>query len=446
VSTQLPPGPRLPKLVQTLGFVLAPRQFLGACQRRYGGAVTLSTAFDGTFVMVFDPELVRQVFQGSGDGLHAGEANVLLEPFVGKRSVLLLDGDEHLRQRRLLLPAFHGRQLSRYEEVIRRAADAEIDGWPLEQPFALLPSMRALTLHVILQAVFGFEPGPAELELAERLRELLEPIGQPRSVLLLYRLARARVRRDSPELRRFLAGREAVDRLLRAEIGRRRELSDDELEARDDVLSALLLARDEDGGALTDDEIRDELMTLLLAGHETTANGLAWAFDLLLHDPEVLARARAGDDAYLDAVAKEALRVRPVIPAIGRVVRERPFQLGSWSIPVGIEINPSIRVIHGRADLYPQPASFRPERFLGDDAPDTYTWLPFGGGTRRCLGASFAALEMRMVLRRVLERAELRPASRKLERVQLRMIALAPRDGTRVIADRVRAADEVVSR
>jgi cytochrome P450 len=231
--------------------------------------------------------------------------------------------------------------------------------------------------------------------------------------------------------RAFQARQRAVDELLYAEIARRR--SEPDLAERDDVFSALLLARDEQGGMLSDREVRDELLTLLLAGHETTATGLAWTFDLLLHNPRVLARARALDDAYLDAVVKEALRLRTVIPGVGRVVQERPFRLNGYEVPVGMEINPSIRTMHRRADLYPQPEQFRPERFLDSDAPDTYTWLPFGGGTRRCLGASFALTEMRVVVARVLERASLVAADARQAKVQFRVITLAPKSGVRVI-------------
>jgi cytochrome P450 len=202
------------------------------------------------------------------------------------------------------------------------------------------------------------------------------------------------------------------------------------------VFSALLLAEDEDGNRLSDQEVRDELVTLLLAGHETTATGLAWTFDLLLHAPRVLERAAQGDDEYLDAVVKESLRVRPVIPGVGRVVRGEPFKLGEWVIPPGVEINPSIRMIHRRGDLYPGPEEFRPERFLSSGAPDTYTWVPFGGGTRRCIGASFAQMEMRIVIARVLERTSLRAADPEPEEVQFRAITLAPRNGTRVVMTR----------
>ncbi len=201
------------------------------------------------------------------------------------------------------------------------------------------------------------------------------------------------------------------------------------------MFSALLLARDEDGERLTDLEVRDELVTLLLAGHETTATGLAWCLDLLLHTPAVLARAMEREERYLDAVVKEALRLRPVIPGVGRVVRGEPFRLNGYTIPTGIEINPSIRVIHRREDLYPRAREFRPERFLTDDPPDTYTWVPFGGGTRRCLGAPFALMEMRVVLARVLERAALRAVDPAPAKVQFRAITLSPRDGVRVVQD-----------
>lgn len=409
-------------------------RFLDACRRRYGDAVTFSTVFDSRFVMLFHPALVKELFQASNDQLHAGEANALLGPVLGQRSVLLLDGPEHMRQRRLMLPPFHGRRMQAYEQVIRAAAEREIQSWPVGEPFKLLPSMQSLTLQVILRAVFGYEAGPAEDELSRGLRAMIEPLARPRGLMLMVTMGRFSGNRGAA--RAFEAQRNAVDEILYAEIERRREQPD--LAERDDVFSALLLAQDEGGARLTDREVRDQLVTLLLAGHETTATGLAWTFDLLLHAPAVLDRLRRSlpdRDEYLDAVVKESLRLRPVIPGVGRVVRGEPFRLGRWAIPPGVEINPSIRMIHRRADLYPDPKTFRPERFLGPDAPDTYTWVPFGGGTRRCLGASFASMEMRVVVRTVLERAVLRAADREPERVQFRAITLAPRNGVRVVLD-----------
>jgi cytochrome P450 family 135 len=431
-AARMPPGPRLPRAVQTAGFMLAGARFLEACRRRYGNAVTFGTLFDSQFVMLFDPGLVKEVFQGSAEHLHAGEANAMLGPIVGERSVLLLDGAEHIRHRRLLLPPFHGRRMQAYADLMRESTDLEIDAWPVREPFALLASMQSLTLRVILRAVFGFAPGAGEERLRERIRAMIEPMSRPRGLMLLYMLGR--FGGDRAAMRRFEDNRRAVDEILFEEIARRRE--DPELEERDDVFSALLLAQDQDGERLSDHEVRDELVTLLLAGHETTATGLAWTFDLLLHDPAAHKLAMEGETEYLDAVVKEALRIRPVIPGVGRVVRGEPLALNGWVIPPGVEINPSIRMIHRRGDLYPDPEAFRPERFLGTDAPDTYTWIPFGGGTRRCLGASFAQLEMRVVLRRVLERCALRPADSQLEEVQFRGITQAPRNGVMVIQDR----------
>jgi cytochrome P450 len=437
----LPPGPRLPRVVQTAAFILGGVRFLEYCRRRYGDVVTMATLFDSPFVMVFDPAAVKELFQGSGQQLHAGEANALLGPVLGERSVLLLDGSEHLRHRRLMLPPFHGERMRAYVDVMRDAADREIDSWSVGEPFALLPSMQSLTLRVIIHAVFGYEQGAAADELRHRLRAMIEPVARARGLLLLSLLDRfgsgsGGGSRFSAE-RRFNAERRAVDEILYAEIARRRGQPD--LDQRGDVFSSLLVAEDEQGNRLSDREVRDELVTLLLAGHETTATGLAWTFDLLLHSPAVHTRAAECDDEYLDAVVKESLRVRPVIPGVGRVVKGEPFRLNGYVIPPGVEINPSIRVIHRRGDLYPDPHAFRPERFLGPNAPDTYTWIPFGGGTRRCLGASFALTEMREVLRRVLERAALRPANPELEKTVFRGITLAPRGGVRAILERAPA-------
>ena len=434
-SGPLPPGPRLPRVVQTAGFMFAGARFLEWSRRRYGGAVYLRTLFDDGFVMVFDPALVRQVFQGSPTQLHAGEANALLGPIVGTRSVLLLDEAEHLRHRRLMLPPFHGERMRAYAEVIEAATDAELERWPVGETFTLLESMQTLTLRVIVQAVFGYHAGAEADELSRRLRAMVEPLSHPRGLMLMAILQRLRGGGGAGPAARFAERQAAVDELLYAEIARRRE--DPRLAQRDDVFSALLLARDEDGAGLSDREVRDELVTLLLAGHETTATALAWTFDLLLHTPAVRDRAAGADDGYLDAVIKEALRIRAVIPGVGRVVRGEPFALGPYSVPVGMEINPSVRGIHRRADLYPEPEAFRPERFLGEDAPDTYTWLPFGGGTRRCLGASFALMEMRLVLARILVRVgpRLRAVDPALDRVVLRAITQAPRRGVRVMLD-----------
>ena len=399
----MPPGPPLPRWMQTLGFILAPVPFIDAARRRYGDVVTFRSLFDPGFVMVFDSLLVKDVLRGSPEQLRAGEANAPLGPVVGERSVLLLDGAEHMRQRKLLLPPFHGQRMRAYEEVMLTAADRAIDSWPVAAEFTLMGSMQSVALEVILRAVFGVGEGQREEDLKRRLREMIEPIANRLGVIMLVLSGG---RRGSGAGERFAEQRRRVDEMLYAEIERRR--AEPDLAEREDVLSMLVLARDEGGSPMTDYELRDELLTLLVAGHETTATGLAWAFELLIRNPGVLEKLRgelaAGDDAYLGAVVKETLRIRPVISGIGRVVRGEPFEVGE----------------------------FRPERFLGDDAPDTYTWLPFGGGTRRCIGASFAELEMRTVIRRVLERTDLEPAG-KPERAVRRGITFVPKRGVRVM-------------
>jgi cytochrome P450 len=429
----MPPGPPLSPTLQTLLFVFLPRRFIHASWRRYGDVVRFRTRFDPRFVLVFHPREVRQVFTASGDVLHAGEANAPLGAVLGSRSVLLLDGAEHLRHRRLMLPPFHGRRMQAYEDRIVAATDHALERWPVAEPFALLPEMQAITLDVITTAVFGMEEGPRAEELKRRLRAMIEPLSNRLGILTLV-LSGGRFG-DRGAMRRFEASRAAVDELLYEEIAARREAGG--FEDADDVFSALLAARDEEGRGLTDRELRDELVTLLVAGHETTAAGLAWTFELLGRNPAVLARAReavdAGDDAYLDALVKEALRLRPVIAGVGRKVRA-PFELGGYRLEPGTEINPSIALIHRRADLYRDPTAFRPERFLDpENAPDTYTWIPFGGGVRRCLGASFALFEMRTVTARVLARTDLRPARRRPEAILRRGVTQVPEHGARAI-------------
>ena len=343
--------------------------------------------------------------------------------------MLLADGAAHMRQRKLLLPPFHGERMRAYEQTMRAAADRAIDSWPVGETFTLLPSTQSLTLDVIASAVFGVAEGPRQEELKRRIRTLLDPTASRLAVLTLILTGG---RRGAAAGEGFATQRKQVDDLIYEEIAQRREASD--LEEREDILSMLLLARDEDGNPMTDLELRDELVTLLVAGHETTATALAWAFELLMRNPRVREKLQEsladGDRSYLDAVVKETLRIRPVIFGVGRKVREEPFELGDYVIPPGIEINPSIAAIHRRADRYPQADAFRPERFLEDDAPDTYTWLPFGGGTRRCLGASFATFEMAVVIARVLERTQLEPVGRPAKGAR-RGVTFGPKGGVR---------------
>jgi cytochrome P450 len=348
-------------------------------------------------VVVFDPALVSEVFRASPESARAGAANAAAEPLHGSSSLLLLDGAEHLRQRRLLLPAFHGERMRAYEVVMREAADRAIDGWPVGEPFPLLASMHTLTLEVIMRAVFGVGDNREGAELVRGVRGMLETVAG----------------------RSFERHRGAVSELLHAEIVRRRAAPD--LRERSDVLSTLIWAgRDDEAKTMTDAELHDELITLLVAGHETTASALTWAFELIFRDRRVLKLMRAslaaGDPEYLDAAIKETLRLRPVVTGLGRLVCERPLQIGPYEVPAGVELTPSIASIHASTESYHQPEVFRPERFLNGSDPGPSAWLPYGGGARRCLGASFASFEMRVVIARVLERTDLRPASRRPER------------------------------
>jgi cytochrome P450 len=372
---------------------------------------------------------VKQVFTGDPGVFHAGEANEILLPLVGDNSVLLLDDAAHMQQRKLLLPPFHGKRMERYGELMRDVALAEIETWPKGRPFQLQPRMQGLTLEVIIQAVLGVRE-PARLEeVRTTLRTLLSDIMSPQSAALLVLLGPRRFRR-LPLVRKGLA---PTDGMLYDEIARRR--ADPDLEDREDILSLLLQARHEDGQPMTDVELRDELVTLLVAGHETTATALSWALERLVRHPAKLERlreeVRAGEDDYLDAVVKETLRLRPVLPLVVRKLTE-PVEIGDYLLPEGTRVAPCIYLLHRREDVYPEPHAFSPERFLEQPA-GTYTWIPFGGGVRRCLGASFAMFEMKQVLSALVERLEIAAAQPRSERVRRRQITLAPSRGGEVV-------------
>jgi len=422
----LPPGPPYPRAVQTLGWVKRPMPFMERCRERYGDAFTLRIAHEGTWVLLSDPEAVKQVFTGDPRLLHAGEANVVLLPVLGSHSVLLLDEDPHMRQRKLMLPPLHGERLARHAETMREVAEREVAGWPAGEPLTLAPRMQDVTLEVIVRTVFGLEGGERQRELRRRLRAALDLLVAPGPYLLFLILLGPHRAAQMPALHRVL---KPVDDLLLEEIARRRE--DPLLSERDDVLSLLLQARHDDGEPMSDRELRDELMTLLVAGHETTATAVSWAVERLLRHPDKLERARSGDEEYMDAIVKETLRLRPVIPIVARKLME-PMEIGGWELPAGVTAAPCIHLIHRREDVYPEPRAFRPERFLEEPA-GTYTWIPFGGGVRRCLGAAFALQEMKIVLQAIVAQAPLRPVRPDSERVSRRSIALVPERGAEVM-------------
>jgi cytochrome P450 family 135 len=410
-------------------WLMRPIAFMESCRRRFGDAFSVNfPGFERPMVMLSDPEAIRALYTAHEHGLPPGRTISLL-PVMGPSSVLLLEGREHLARRKLMLPPFHGERMRSYESIICEATESEIERWPVGQPFALHPHMQAITLEVILKAVFGVTDRARSEQLRERLPVLLGETSSPRTQLRF--LLASRVGRGDPlaRLKQIIA---SIDELLFAEIADRR--SDIALDEREDILSLLIVARFEDGSAMSDSELRDQLVTLLLAGHETTATGLAWAFDLLLRHPTSLARLTAevdvGEDAYLRAVVSESLRLRPVVPLAGRRLASE-LHAGGLKLPAGTDVTPAIWLTHTRADNYPEPFAFRPERFL-DDAPSGYAWIPFGGGVRRCLGASFAELEMRVALETILSRCVLQPVSLRAERVTRRNVTFSPRNGTRV--------------
>jgi cytochrome P450 len=428
----LPPVVPSPALWQTLRWSFRPLAFMDENRRRHGDAFGVNfLGFAKPMFLLSDPEALRALYTERSHGLPPGR-NIILEPILGARSVLLTEGAEHLARRKLMLPAFHGERMRAYEETVRAATVAEVDSWPLGEPFAIHPRMQAITLEVILRAVFGISEGPRLEGLRTRLATVLQETASPRAQLV--GLATRRFSDRGPWAR-FESQLREVDELMFAEIAEHRRRED--LAERTDILSMLMTAEFEDGTSMDDKELRDQLMTLLLAGHETTATALAWTFDLLLRHPRELGRLRdslaAGEDAYIKATISESLRLRPVVPLAGRRLAE-PLVAGDLELPAGTDVTPAIWLIHTREDLYPEPFAFRPERFLGRK-PDSYAWVPYGGGVRRCLGATFAEFEMRIVLEEVLGRCELRKESPAPERTGRRNITLSPRDGTPVVLE-----------
>jgi cytochrome P450 len=331
-----------------------------------------------------------------------------------------------------MLPPFHGERMQRYGDLMVQATREEMDRWPVGRPFALWPRMQAITLEVIMRAVFGVTEADSVSGLRERLRHMVNWVTDPKQLAFLALLGPRRIERN----RVFRGMIDPVDEAVLAVVRSRRRAVD--LAEREDILSMLLQARYEDGSEMTDQAVRDELLTLLVAGHETTATSLAWAFERLLRHPEMLARVRddahAGDGEYVEAVIKETLRLRPVLPIVVRRLSE-PMEFGGHLIPAGASVTPCIYLMHRRADVYPEPLRFRPERFLEQPA-GTYTWIPFGGGVRRCLGASFAQFEMKQVLETVVTGAELRPARTDSERIRRRAITLVPARQAEVVMTR----------
>jgi cytochrome P450 len=408
----------MPKPLLIGRFLLQPTAFLDHCQRRYGDYFTLRLP-NRTTVISSDPEAVKTVFTADPDHLLAGRSNAILQPLLGDRSVLLLDGREHLRQRRLLLPPFHGERMQAYAETMREVAEREVASWPRGRSFAVQPSMQAITLEVILRTVFGLSDEERLERVGAPLRRVLDATASPARLFALQVTSSEDPHQLSP-WGRFKALVAEADRVVYEELSDRRSQPGDE-----------------EGRPLTDLELRDELMTLLMAGHETTATALSWTLERLVRHPatldRLLAEHRAGDTAFLDATIKESLRLRPVIPAVGRYLTA-PLEIGGQTLPADAYLSLSVYLLHRRPDLYPDPDAFRPERFL-ERQPGTYEWIPFGGGMRRCLGASFALFEMRIVLQAILDQVSLRPQSGRGERTGRRAVTLVPSRGARIAVE-----------
>jgi cytochrome P450 len=408
------------------GFWTRPLAFLEGCRARYGRRFTLRLPLSPPFVILTDPDEIRQVFTAPADVLHPGSGARIIEPVVGRNSVILLDGDAHMEQRKLMLPAFHGQRIEKLAALVEEVTDQEIGSWPVDRPVRLHERFQRLTLDIILRAVFGLEPGPRMEALRGRLAEMLQFGEKPISLLPPDPDGRVtKIAERVGPFAEFARVQREVDELIGELIAERRS----EGTGREDVLAMLLLARREDGSGMRADELRDELMTLLVAGHETTASTLAWCFDHLAREPRLVDRLRDDeDDAYLTATIQEALRHRPVLPNVAPRLVVKPIEVGGVAYPEGISLVPNAYLVHHDPDIYPDPYVFRPERFL-EQSPGTYTWIPFGGGRRRCLGASFAMLEMKIVVRALVQARDLQPVAPGLQPPRRRNITVRPADG-----------------
>ncbi|MBB2769136.1 MULTISPECIES: cytochrome P450 [Mycolicibacterium] len=432
----LPPGPRLPPSVQTVLLMRSWSRFVAACRRRYGPVFTLRISSIGTMVYLADPADIKTVFAGDPRVYHAGEANAMLRGLLGDTSVLVIDDDVHRDRRRLMMAPFHREAVARQVEVMAEIAADNVSRWPVGEVSPVAPKMSEITLEVILRTVIGASDPARLAALRAIMPKLLQVTPWTTPALANPGLQRL------PLWRSLRERIEEADRLLYAEIAERR--ADPELRWRTDVLAMLVRSAGEDGRTMTDRELRDQLMTLLVAGHDTTATGLSWALERLTRHPAVLTaavraadRSAAGDpsgDEYLDAVVKEALRIRPVVFDVGRVLTE-PTEVAGYRLPAGVMVVPGIGLVHDDPAVYPEPDRFDPDRMLGASLTPT-TWLPFGGGNRRCLGATFAMVEMRVVLREILRRAELCTTTAPGERRRVKHVIMVPARGARV---RVRA-------
>jgi cytochrome P450 len=448
-ASYLPPGPDTPPALQVLRWMTDPFKLMEQCHAQFGDTFTMRLPLmPKGIVVVSDPHEIKDLFAMGPDDAHAGKANIVLKPLLGEHSLLVLDGAEHLRQRKMIMPAFHGERMHAYGRAMLDLTNDSIDRWPVGVPFAVHEPMQAVTLQVIIRTVFGIEEGPRFAELAGLLRKVLDIGAHP---IFLFPF----MQRDFGSLSpwgRFLRLTQKAGDILRAEIRHGRSKG---TAGRHDVLAMMLDARDDKGDPLSEDEVHDELVTLLVAGHETTATALAWTLRWLLCDPTLVARLRdeiatAGDDPgriakleLLDATVKESLRLQPVVPMVGRVFQS-PQKVGHLEIPRNGIVAASIYLTHRRPSLYPEPNRFNPDRFL-TFKPAPWEWLPFGGGLRKCVGAAFAVYEMKMVLATILPRIDMRLVDPNVK-AKRRAVTITPAGGLPVIVTARRSRQAVAAR
>lgn len=425
----LPPGPRSPGKKQTLDWMFRPIQFMDRCRERYGRIFSMRLGPKQNVVMVGDPQIAKQIFAGDPAVFRAGATNGIFRPVVGSNSILLLDGEAHQRQRKILLQGFGPSHAAGFAEQVRQIAEQRISGWQVGQKLRLQDEMEAISFDAIMRVVFGEEP-PRD-DFRELIPELMDRCDSPFTLIPWFR----RELGGTTPYARLMRVLDRIDELIFGVIEERRR--DPLTQLREDTISLLLRAEHEDGSPISDREVRDEVLTLIMAGYETTTSGLSWAFERLLRSPEQLSRLTAevaeGREEYLDAVVRETLRVRPVIPVVARQLAE-PVELGGYSIPAGSTVMISIYLIHTDPQIYPEPGEFRPERFLGGP-PEGATWIPFGGGARRCIGHRFGQLEMKVVLNQVIASARLRAGASADERYARKRFTLAPERGATAVVE-----------
>jgi cytochrome P450 family 135 len=441
IGEMLPPGPKMPSTLQAVAWARRPLPFLERCQKHFGDIFTIQVKHAGTWVILADPEDVKKVFTADHAVLGVGLANSILGPLLGPRSVMLLEEPEHVRRRKLMLPPFHGERMKGYSEMMAEVTRRELATWPLGEPFELWPRMQEITLEAIMRVVFG----PQETEELQRLRGSLRRLtnwmNDPKRLNLLAAAGPSRFAGNKD----YRAMMGPVERDVLEQVRLRRQ--DPEYTDGTDIAAMLGQARYEDGAPMSEQDLRDELVTLLTDG--PTSSLISWAFERILRHPEQYARLQAevasdgNEGPYLDAVAKETMRLCPAAPIVVRRLLE-PMQLGGYTIPAGTTVAPCVHLVHRRPDVYPEPLAFRPERFLeraGGNAINTYTWIPFGGGVRRCLAAPYAQLLMKQVIATVIGEVELRPAQPRSEQARKSAIAFVPHLHARVIVTRRRARD-----